>query len=443
MRVLFMNYISNGPAFNSGIAALSGYLKQFGHEVTLLNVTLQTKIKDIVEGIEQVKPQMVAFTIHTPHWYWISKHISFIKKQLDVFVVCGGYHPTLCPEEVINHPGVDCICRGEGEIPLLELVRRLESGENYHNIEGLWVKKRTLFGTKVKKNPICAPISLDNLPFADRDIFISSGINISDFSLTHVGGVPVQSGRGCPYNCYFCNNSTIIEMYSKLKYARNRYVRKMTVDRTLSELKFLVDRYEAERFEFWDEMFAADQKWLQEFCEKYKKEIHRPFICALRVERATKKVLDLLKDSGCQCIYMGVEVGNEEYRTKMLNRKMSNQAIEKAFAYAKEIGLERFAWVMLGLPEETPEMVEETIDFLRKIRPDMIGWSLFHPLPGTYLYKYCQKKGYLSDIMINPYKNAPGYKVPLLRQPSISEAELEKMIEKFRRLEHEGFAVNS
>ena len=203
-----------------------------------------------------------------------------------------------------------------------------------------------------------------------------------------------------------------------------------------------MDRYGASRFEFWDEMFASDRQWTAEFCEKYAKEIARPFITALRVERADETTLKALYDAGCQCIFVGVESGNETYRKKYLNRNMSNDTIKEAFEVSKRVGLERFAWVMLGLPEETPAMVQETIDFLLEIQPDIIGWSVYHPLPGTELYGYCREKGYLSSEDFFPYHGAPEYSVPALNQPSISRAEITKLCDKFRDLEKLGFRVN-
>ena len=437
-----MNYISNGPAFNSGIAALSGYLKKHGLSASLMNVTEQSVVGMERRCRETVRPDVVAFSVHTPHWDLISKHISVVKKATDALILCGGYHPTLCPDEVIDHPDVDVLCRGEGEKPLFELLNCLENKKPYHKVEGLWVKKRSLLGSKIYKNPVPPPLALDELPYWDRDLFFESGLSARDFSLTHVAGFPLASGRGCPYSCSFCNNASFIKMYKDESPVGKNYIRKRSIDGVIEECRFLMERYGATRFEFWDEMFASDRQWTVKFCEQYQKEVAKPFITALRVERAHETVLKALYDAGCKCVFVGVETGNEEYRKKYLNRSMSNETIKEAFDASKRVGLERFAWVMLGLPEETPAMVQETIDFLLNIQPDIIGWSVYHPLPGTELYRYCREKGYLSSEDFYPYYGAPEYNVPALNQPSISRAEITELCNRFRGLEQLGFRVN-
>ena len=444
MRILFINHISNGPAFNSAVAALSAFLKKHQPSVKtcLMNVRGGNTVDSILSEINSISPDMIAFSIHTPHWEHLSELISEIKKSVNALIVCGGYHPTLCPEEVMSHPGVDVICIGEGERPLLELVRRLEEKRSYDDIPGLWVKKRSSLGAKIVRNLLPEPENLDDLPYWDRDIFLESGVPVGQFSLTHIEGFPMASGRGCPYHCNFCNNSSLLKMYSDQGHKGSRYVRKRSVNNVIAECEALMEKYNAQSFEFWDEMFATDPEWVKTFCDRYTEKIHKPFICAIRVERADETTLRRLHDAGCRCVFMGVEVGNENYRKKYLNRNMSNTAIERAFEQARAVGLERFAWVMMGLPDETSEMIDETIAFILKIKPDIIGWSLFHPLPGTYLYQYCIEKGYLTEEAVFPYHGAPEYKVPLLKQPSISKEDVIRFCDKFRKLEDLGFRVN-
>ncbi|MCD6305343.1 MAG: cobalamin-dependent protein [Deltaproteobacteria bacterium] len=442
MHILFVNHISNGPAFSSGIAALSAFVKRHGNAVSLLNVTPDIKDNQIRDAVKKASPDLIGLGVHTPHWEWAKEHIAIIKKASDAPIICGGYHPTLCPEDVIAMPAVDILCRGEGEGPLLQLISRLEQKRPYHDIKGLWVKRRSLFGTKVLRNPVAAPVALDDLPYWDRDLFFDSGLSAADLSLTHIGGFPLASGRGCPYNCAFCNNASLLKMYRQDGDGAAQYVRKRSVQNVIEECRFLIDMYNPSSLEFWDEMFASDRDWTARFCEAYEREISLPFITALRVERADPATLHALHDAGCRCIFFGVEVGNEQYRKRRLNRHMSNSQIKDAFATAKRLGLERFAWVMLGLPDETPEMIQETIDFLIEIKPDIIGWSVYHPLPETELYRYCKEKGYLSDSPIFPYKGAPHYPVPALRQPSLPLETVEMFCDEFRGLKELGFQVN-
>ena len=107
MHILFLNYVSNGPPFNSGIAALSAYLKRGGHKTSLLTVTDGTTIESYSAKLSECAPDLIAVSVHTPHWTSISPYLTATKATRDVLTICGGYHPTLCPEEVISHPDVD------------------------------------------------------------------------------------------------------------------------------------------------------------------------------------------------------------------------------------------------------------------------------------------------------------------------------------------------
>ena len=329
------------------------------------------------------------------------------------------------------------ICRGEGEGPLLALADALADGRSYSDIPGLWVKQGGASGEpEVIKNKVAPLNDLDELPHWDRELFIQSGLAIEEFSLSHIGGMPISTGRGCPFQCSFCNNSSLFRLYRESRRGNNRYVRKRSVRDVIDECKDLIDRYQVNGFEFWDEMFALRGPWIEEFCNLYKQEVAKPFGCALRVEAADFKTLKALKEAGCRAAFFGVETGNEEYRKKHLNRNMENRVIEAAFENAKKLGIQRFAWVMFGLPDETPALIEETLEFIRKIEPDIVGWSVFDPLPGTALADYCEEKGYLSSNRhIRPYQGAPHYEVRLLDQPSLTPDQLAYFCDRFRELD--------
>ena len=103
--------------------------------------------------------------------------------------------------------------------------------------------------------------------------------------------------------------------------------------------------------------------------------------------------------------------------------------------------MKRLAWVMLGLPEETPQLIEKTLGFIRKTAPDMVVWSVYNPLPGTHLYDFCLQKGYLGDDWLTPYDGDPDHKVPVLNQPTLSSDEIKYFCSRFRELEQSGLLV--
>lgn len=145
-------------------------------------------------------------------------------------------------------------------------------------------------------------------------------------------------------------------------------------------------------FVFYDDIFTLDKKWLEIFLREYQK-IGIPFTCNIRVENCTKETFRKLKESGCVWVGIGVESGNWYIRKKILKRLMPQNQIRKCFQWAKEFGLKTFAYVMVGLPEENRKRFLETVKLVSELETeDFISVNIFHPYPGTKLFKYCKKK---------------------------------------------------
>lgn len=440
MHVLFV-YDSIAKSFHSGISALSAYLKLHGHSAALLTVRRHHSLEEFRSsfiGLSR-KAGIVAVTAMTTQWPRLLQLFPVIREEFKGPIVCGGYHPTIRPEEVISHPCIDMICIGDGEEALLELAEALERGGDVFSIKNLWIKagregffrgKEAVFRNDIRVlNP-----DLDSLPYWDREIyayedFYNEFAEVTFFYAKRT--IPIAAGRGCPYACTFCSNAFMSRLYRK---CRSKYLRRRSVDSLLGEMNFLAANYPVEGFEFWDEQFEVNIQWLEEFRDKYPRELGFPFLVGLRPENATPEVLSILKDAGCRVACIGIESGNEEYRQNVLNKKCTNRQILAAFANAREAGISPVALVMVGMPEEDRRLAQETLELVRRIRPDHIMISAFRPLPGTKLYEYCVEKGYVIDENMKQIFNTPKL---ALNQPSMSEEEFQEIWQEWAELEKE------
>lgn len=377
--------------FHFGIGSISAVLEKEGFGTSLMDISKEINKENFLAQIDKYDPDLIGFSITTNQWPYAKLFCNWIKEHRDTPIVCGGNHPTQNPEEVILEKDVDIVCIGEGEYSILDLMRKLKEGDDITQIRNLWVK--TAQG--VIKNPLRPLIEdLDNLPFLNRKIFDYDNL------LKETGyAAIVMAGRGCPYSCTYCSNPAFNELYR----GKGKIVRRQSPPRVISELKYLKRRYKIELFDFMDEVFTIDQKWLMQFLRYYKRKIHIPFHVMVRPENLSKAMLQEMKDSGCELIRIGIESGNQWIREKVLNRKMSNEQILNAFQMAEDVGMKTYAFIMLGLPYETPEMIEETIELIKKIRPNHTQVSTFYPFPGTKLYQLCKGKGYLTDKVVTSY----------------------------------------
>jgi radical SAM superfamily enzyme YgiQ (UPF0313 family) len=433
MKVHFVEF-SFEKWFNTGIAALSAFLKRAGHDVSLLRTDFETNDEDFVRKIRELGPGLIGFSSMTFQWEGVKRFANLAKKAApEIPIVVGGYHPTFWPDEVVGSPFVDYMVRGEGEDALLELVNALETGGDPSGIKNLWMKKPD--GTVVK-NDVRPPIQeLDSLPNWDRDLF-----NFAEV-MEHTGRgtifhekylMPVAAGRGCPYTCTYCSNDALLNLYKGM----GRFTRARSVRHFMNELTELCDKYQVKKFEFWDEIFGVNIPWLKEFAEVYSKELGLPFTAFLRVEQCNYQVLNLLKKANCSMILCGVEQGDEEYRRKYLDRKMSNQTIIEAFRRSREVGIETTSLNMIGLPYETKDLIRSTIELNRQLEADVVCIFIYQAFVGTDLFEICRKEGYLPET---DQTKLVWYENPnmAIKQPSLTHEELMDCYKEFREVQAE------
>lgn len=434
MKVTLVHWSRGDREFHPGVAAMSAILKREGHECKVIVDDDSLTPEDYADHIREWEPQLFGFTCMSFQWKPVRERTQWVKDvRPDLPVIVGGYHPTALPEMVLKADTVDMICQGEGDLAIVELCDRMEAGRSITDIQNIWVKERSEGDEGIHRNPIRPIITdLDSLPWWDREAFEMERLLQDVGKLALIWGneiMPAYAGRGCPYACTFCANSAWLMMYR----GKGRFTRKRSVESIVEELKSLKDRYRIKRFEFWDEMFTLGTGWLAEFCEKYGSEVGLPWTAFVRAETCTIENLRMMKKSGAQILGLGVEAGNEDYRRKHLKKRTTDRILIEAFDNCREVGIETIASNIIGLPYETPELVQETIALNRRLDPNALYFFHFAPLPGTELYEVCRKEGYLPEDQEFWYESADN----MIHQSSLSEEDLQRVWREFRNLQRE------
>lgn len=404
-RLVLTYYSPDGISYSMSIASLSAYVKQQfpGIEVYLIdiNLTLANRDDHTTEGyvrrVAALQPDLIGISCMSIHWFPLDPYLRALRSALPHLpVLVGGYQAVLAPDETIAHPAVNFICVGDGELPLAGLIRRIgqEVGDS---VAGLWEKKTN--GEIVKTRPVLTE-DLSAMPFPDYTIFERNG-KLDGLLLSILGIredqfiLPVMTGRGCPHRCTYCSNSTLLETYR----GQGSYLRKYEPEALIEELCRLRDRYRVSYFEFWDELFLFNMKYVYDFLELYKKHLHLPFSITSRVEKMDEEFCNTAREAGCHAMWFGIESGSESYRHKYLNRKMTNEQIVWAAENARKAGIHRVTLNMVGMPFETRENMMETLELNRIIRPEVFQFFPFMPLRGTALYELAEREGLLLDAV--------------------------------------------
>ena len=398
MKIVFVYFDfmkGAGGKYYEGIASISAVLRQNNHVTKLFHIMDYVSCEEFLDIYAQRYGDfdIAAFSATTNAFYYTAEYAKEIKKRFGgVITVCGGTHPTLYPEEAIGKEGIDIICVGEGEYAMVELCGRLEAGEDITDIANLWVKR----GDEVFKNPVRGLIAdLDSLPMPDREIF-----DFESSADKRLGRVVFMGSRGCPFNCAHCCNHAL----KKAGPDSGPYVRFKSVGRLISEIKFCLAQYEGiEHVIFHDDILNLKRGWFAEFADRYKEEIGLGYVCNSRFDLLDEKAVELMRESGCMQLNVGLESGDEYIRREVLNRNQSEEQIVEASKLCRQKGIRLYVFTMVGMPGEDLRRALNTVKLTAKLWPDIVQTSIYYPYAQTALYELCKAKEYLSERRLDSY----------------------------------------
>lgn len=379
--ILIQQYAS--PCF--GILAIMAYLK---HHNINCDVIVWSLEEEPVKTISELKPDLIGISLMTTEHYWMVEAVRSIRERLpEVKIIVGGIHAFIYPEDIMAVQGVDLVCNSDGEYVMLEVCRKLdESKADWSSVKGLVYRD---------KNGMVRS--------SGRADFFKYSPYILEDRIPYFSRYPVMSkdtvprfiaSRGCPYNCSFCYNAQIRDIFKDMdgKYLRYKYPENL-----IQEISNICRRYPVESIFFVDDLFCSNRKWLSQFLDIYKKEVNYPFMCTTRANIMTEELARMLSEAGCQTISFGIETGNEIIRERILNKKISDEHIIRCGQIARKYGIQVQTANMFCLPDETLDDAFKTIELNHKAGTDLAFTSLFLPFPNTELANYCIKKKYLKE----------------------------------------------
>ncbi|MHB1152331.1 MAG: B12-binding domain-containing radical SAM protein [Eubacteriales bacterium] len=405
----------SGGNYSEGLASISAVLKQEGHQVELMHLlylheeeAFKTKLAALENKEEKGCYDIIGFSIRTTAFPDSKNYIKWTKTVCpNVFVICGSYHVTLVPDEVLAADGVDAVCIGDGEYAELDLCNAMTDGTDYTNIESINFK---LPDGSFKKNPV-RPVfeDLEKIPIPDFDLF-----DYDNLESVKINTAIVMMSRGCLFSCTYCGNSQFRNVYpNKKKYARFR-----SPENSILYLKTLLERHPKIKYlNFRDAIFNMYPAWFDEFIELYKKEIGLPFTCNLRFDVLTEETVIRMKEAGCYTIDIGVESGDYEIRTKYLKRIMTDEMMINASEWFHKHGINVLTYNIVGLPYEDLHRALKTIKLNARLKSDRIIPNIFYPYPMTVLHDIAKEAGFVPDVI------SPECRVPL-KQKQFPEHEV-------------------
>ncbi len=396
MKVLFIYSNVNGfheNCYSPGLAYIVSITRKSGFESKVLIVRNKNDYLRVKNLVRTYRPRIIGFTAVSSQFSTITELARLVKNVDErIITVCGGVHPTIYPECLLEEDSLDGVFIGESEHAFVEFLQRIDASLPYESTDNFAYVKNG----KIIRNPLKPLITnLDELPYPDKKIYPYKE------AIAAAGYAPFVFSRGCPYLCTYCCNHAIANRYGLSK----NKMRCRSVESSIREIEEALTIVEMNRIVIRDDIFGLDRGWMKEFCQSYKKRINQPFSVFSRADIIDDEYAQLLKEAGCSTIAIAIESGNDYIRNNVMNKNISKNQIKRSFEISRKHGLETTGINLIGVPNETEEMIWETILFNRSINPTNSRANIFHPYKGTKLGDYCFTKGLVDISLINNFTN--------------------------------------
>lgn len=344
----------------------------------ILDIVALNMIGEEVRGyLRDFKPGIVGITAMTPTIVG-ALETARIAREEGAVTVLGGAQMSIYPKETLSYPFVDYGVNGEGEHVMSELANALENKTDVGSIEGLIYKK----DDDVCVNDPAIIDDLDALPFPAYDLLPMEKYD------SIIGLHPVStmiSTRGCPCKCHFC-----------FKRPADRNFRCRSPKSVVDEMEYLTEKYALREIMFYDDVMTLRRSHVVGICEEIlSRNLKIKWETPTRINEVDKELLELMYRAGCIRLRYGIESGNEDI-LKLMNKNIDLAQARQVFEMTRDIGIEVFAYFMIGYAHDTESSVQETIDIALDLNPDLVMFTVVTPLPGTPLYALAREEGLIS-----------------------------------------------
>lgn len=365
-----------------GLCSLSAWLEQHGYQTSIHDCYAFPGQDEILLGqLHHNPPDYIGFSTTTSSFLdgiRIAKKAKAILPE--VKIIFGGIHISSLREQLLREfPIIDFGVVGEGEQTLLEIIE--SDSQGLSDIKGLIYHE----GEEVVFNGFRENLlELDSLPFPAYHKLpgFPHRYKLPIFNYPAYPNTTAISSRGCPFQCSYCDRSVFRHTY---RFHSAQYMFEL--------VKHLNKTYNIKHINFYDDLFVFNKQRIIEFAEKMiHSKIGVTFNCAARAEFLDYELLILMKKAGCWMISLGIETGDPDL-LKLHRSTNDLEMITKKVELIKKAGIRAKGLFMLGLPGETEESIDKSMEYVLKLPLDDFNLAKFTPFPGSPIYEHIHDYG--------------------------------------------------
>lgn len=418
MRITLVSTYTHPIAL--GLRLVSSYLKAAGHDVEMIFMSSRRDtakadfgpalLGDFVERLRD--RDLIGMSLMTNTFNRACVLTRAIREAgITAPIIWGGTHPTVAPDESLEV--ADMICVGEGEEPMLQLAERLEAGRDPKDVASIGFRAGGPFGNgQTFRNPVRPlELELDDYPFPDYELethWVAERDRLAPARLDNLRGtlhrLRIETTRGCPYPCTFCNNAALLKIYR----GKGSWVRKRSADNVIAEIQQARRCFPTiEAVNIVDDLFfVRSEEEIEEFAVKYKKQVDLPFEIDAFPNTITLNKVRSLARVPISLISMGIQSGSPDTLKNIYKRPTPIEKIVEGIDIFKRFGLRAEYHYIVSNPYEPEANVIETLRFIASHHQGRAVIRVF-PLmlyPGTPLFERACADGIIHGRDENAYE---------------------------------------
>jgi anaerobic magnesium-protoporphyrin IX monomethyl ester cyclase len=398
----------------------SGVLEKEGHEIRLVDAPAwEWDIEKVKNDTKMFKPDLIVIDTNFSSLRNDTKIANLLKQETGATSVAVGPPISQFTEEVLKW-GVDIAARFEYDFTLRDIAEAIESGKDFKSIRGISYKENG----KIVHNPNREFISseeLNEIPFISK--IYKERLNIEDYFLGHALNPMVQifTGRGCPNNCTFC-------AWPETLMGRKHRVR--SVENVVDEFEYITKELpKVNEIFIEDDTFTIGDNRIRAVCNEIKRRgLDITWSCNARANLKYES-MKAMKEAGCRLLDVGYESGSNEI-LKNIKKGITIEESRRFTENAKKAGIMILADFIFGMPGETKQTAEQTIQFVKEIKPNIVQFSISTPMPGTEFYRWVKQNNFLLVDDLEKSIDKDGFQKCIISYPNFTKEDIEFFVDR-------------
>lgn len=365
-----------------GLGYIAAVLEKANCEVQIIDANvLRMPASGVVDLVDKVRPDIVGISTNIVTCLSSFNLVKLLHKRLNKSqIIMGGPYPTSLPEYNLRNSDARAVVIGEGEQTAKEIVENIRQDRHpYKSVPGVAFKEDSHI---IKNEPRRLIEDIDRISFPAYHLFPDIGRYKSRARQKPVASI--ITSRGCPYQCVYCNKGVF-----------GSRIRMRSAENVMEEIDYFVKKYKVRQIDILDDNFTANVNRAERIFDLL---IERRYNLSINIQNGVRadglnqSLIKKMRRAGVFKLGFGVESGDENI-LKLIKKNLDLEQVIKATGWAKKEGITVYGNFMIGLPGDTAESMEKTIDFSIKMNPDVANFMITIPFPGTEIYEWVSEKG--------------------------------------------------